>query len=373
MMNKHFCFSSLVKTLKKTTRNISISDEEFLRSFVEGYIEFGRIKDRKGNPVDFDKARTSRLMNNKEDIPSAFRRVLEVEGVEEGLIDSMAYFVENTLDKNKEGQTRANVVDLINNANNIDSSCKKQLLEKQNEILHLIVAALLEAIKIDNRIGQEKLKIWKENQNEFCLICGDITKYWFPRKSKEKRIVVIPVETSFQTQISTTISDNPFPLVSENTLHGKWIAAWKHGQNTVEDLNSRIHKSLIAQGIDSSNGKFPIGTISIVEKGNTKFFLTAISEFDEYNMAHSNQDNIAKAIMNILKTYDRSGQGYSLYMSLIGTGRSRTKMKTIEAWMLIKEIVLSNSECIQGNINMVVLQDAFEEICRTELEVCRNV
>ena len=48
------------------------------------------------------------------------------------------------------------------------------------------------------------------------IIYGDILKIAFPKKDRGKKIVVIPVNTCFDTVVGQG-------LVSQNTIHGKWI------------------------------------------------------------------------------------------------------------------------------------------------------
>ena len=360
-MKKDFCLASLVKTLKMTARNSNISDEEFLRSFIEGYVKFANIKDRNGNPLDWNKTYTSLLLNNKVDVPRSLREGLEKYGLEEGLIVEMEYFIENILDNDRKEDTVDNLRMLISTANNLDAK-KKELLTHRMPLQLLIAKSLIEAIKTNNAIQSHKINIWKENHNEFNLLSDDIIKIGFSRRTKERCIVAVPVETTFETHVSTSISSELLPLISENTLHGKWIKAWDSGEDSLEKLENSIKSNLKLQGLKASEGHYPIGSIAIVEKGNTTFFLLAISKFDDNNITRSSQEYISSSIVKLLEMYDRNGQGYSLYMPLIGTGRSRTRMTNLEAWELIKQVIVSNKHLIQGNINLVVEPDVYELI-----------
>ena len=53
------------------------------------------------------------------------------------------------------------------------------------------------------------------------------------------------------------------------------------------------------------------------------FILLALSEFDENNKAQSSKDEVIKSLRSLLEFYDVNGQGYQMYITLMGTGRSR--------------------------------------------------
>lgn len=70
--------------------------------------------------------------------------------------------------------------------------------------------------------------------------------------------------------------------------------------------------------------QYPIGTVSVLDFENTSFFLCAISTLDDNNVAHSDGECIKRALEQLIKVYNQVGQGYPMYLPLLGTGRSRT-------------------------------------------------
>lgn len=369
-----FTFGSLVKTLKKTASNTSQSDELFLNAIVdainEACSELGT-----GCQPEIDKTRTSRLLNNKDEIPRAMKKPLEIDGFEYALEDAIGYFAETILDSKREETTKKNIAELINNGLP-DENVQSYLLSDSENMTLFITRAIIESLKVNNKIDDRKYILWNNAENSISVIEGDIVKYGFAKRSKRKRIIVVPVETTFETHVSSQISQEQYPLISENTLHGKWIIAWQSSGQPVDVLKKQIAFSLNQQGLCEGKDvlklgksrKYPIGTIAVVEHNSAIFYLTAISELDEKNVAHSDAENIRLAIKKVLLMYNERGQGYPLYIPLVGTGRSRTGMTYQESLEFIRTTLLENKHLIYGNVNIVIQPNAIKELNIDEIK-----
>ena len=114
-----------------------------------------------------------------------------------------------------------------------------------------------------------------------------------------------------------------------------------------------------------TNGRYPLGTIATIENDSTIFYLMAISEFDENNNALSTKDEIIHCIDELSTFYDRCGDGYDLYIPLMGTGKSRAALSLQESYDIIVDSYKNNRERIQGNIYIVIHKD-FEKHVNTE-------
>ena len=62
-------------------------------------------------------------------------------------------------------------------------------------------------------------------------------KVAFPRRNKKNRIVVIPVNTSFDTIVDEDITSVDKPLISPISLHGQWIKRILKSSKTLEQLD----------------------------------------------------------------------------------------------------------------------------------------
>ncbi|HHX68625.1 MAG TPA: hypothetical protein GX708_11300 [Gallicola sp.] len=213
----------------------------------------------------------------------------------------------------------------------------------------------------------KKNRIWSNGKNKVFASYGDIIKYGFMTKEKNKKIVVIPVNDTFDTIIEKGGETVINPLVSLNTIHGKWIDIFcnKNSCSNI-DLNLRIqenlklHKQKPIKTLDENEKprgnreKYELGTVAIIESGNTIFYLLAISEFNEKNNAQSDKIKIRKAVEMLIEFYDQNGQGYPLFMPLFGTGSSRAKLSHKQSLKIIKSSIFAFEEKINGQINVIV-------------------
>lgn len=90
--------------------------------------------------------------------------------------------------------------------------------------------------------------------------------------------------------------------------------------------------------------------------------MIACSKFDKNNQAHSSRQEIIESVASLLKYYDLRGQGYKLYLPLIGTGRSRVNLSNRESYELIIDTLIKNENYIHGEILMTLLPDVYEII-----------
>lgn len=367
-----FTMSAYIKTLKKAAINENISDEEFVRELFNPLIEAGNVKDKNGSQLDLDKTRVSRLLAGKDDVPGAMRKALSIYNIEDSLEDGFDCFVNDILDENKIPTVVDSVSDMIQADSTMNEKTKSKLLGMKNDKVYYLIHTFIEAVKIDNREKTENRVIWQKGNNSIEVIGGDLFKFGFGNRSiKKKNIVCIPVNTTFETKVTTKTEQEQKPLVSENTLHGKWLKRWVEAGNTIKELDKRIADNINLQGLESvgkapaENGKilcYPIGSIVNVETENAIYYLLAISDFDKNNNARSEREKIKTALEKLLEFYDCKGQGYDLYLPLIGTGRSRAGLSHQESFDLIKEVLLNNEGLIQGHIIIDVESSVLEKL-----------
>lgn len=367
-----FTMSAYIKALKRAAINENISDEEFVRELFNSLIEAGNVKDKNGSPLDLDKTRVSRLLAGKDDVPSAMRKALTIYNIDDSLEDGFDYFVTDVLDENK----ISTALDLISNIIEADTTVKDEIKSKLNEMkkdkVYYLIYTFIEAVKIDNRERSEKQIIWQKGNNSVEVIGGDLFRFGFGNRSiKKKNIVCIPVNTTFETKVTTKTEQEPKPLVSENTLHGKWLCHWVEAGNTIKELDKRIEDNIKLQELKpvgeapAGNGKklcYPIGSVVNVEIKNAVYYLLAISDFDKNNNARSEKEKIKAALEKLLEFYDCKGQGYDLYIPLMGTGRSRAGLSHQESFDLIKEVLRKNEGLIQGHIMIIAEPKVLEEL-----------
>ena len=213
----------------------------------------------------------------------------------------------------------------------------------------------------------KKRRIWSKNSGSIIVRYGDLLKIAFKKnnccKSKDKKFVVIPVNTHFDVLVQEP-SDNPHPLVSSKTLHGRWLKKYFQETNkSPEELQSDIYSYL--DGLNEkyemdeihSGGKrkYEIGT-SVIIKGisNVDYILLAISEFNQYNNAKSTKNQLIQSVKRLVNFVNCHCQGYECYVPLMGTGLSRSNLDHKKSLHTIVSTMDLYNEDVISPINVVI-------------------
>lgn len=238
----------------------------------------------------------------------------------------------------------------------LDNPCEKSIAL----IIPILFAGLIAIIRT---CTFKKNTIVDETQLSVILRYGNLWKYGFPRFCKKKRIVVVNVNTAFDT-----IVDPPEvhkPLVSASTVHGQWIEQMVKRGVSLDKLNIEIKKSLDEQRIvpsavlnkDRGNADiYPRGTIALYQYNNTTFYLLALSEFDEKNNAQNSQEELRKTILKLIEFIGHYSQGYDVYIPVMGSGNSRTGIDDQTALELLSSNLKLNRNDLRGKISVVVYE-----------------
>lgn len=177
---------------------------------------------------------------------------------------------------------------------------------------------------------------------------------------------VIPVNSCFDTIVDEDISSCSKPLVSPNSLHGRWIKAMVNNGFTmiliVKYINVWKMQKLVPKRIisdeDKERGKkevYDLGTVAMIRgKNNSTFLLLAISEFDKDNIAHTSVDDLEWCIKSLVNFYDQHGQGHRLVIPLMGTNLSRAGLSHNDSLRVIKSLFQLYGDKIHGEIDVVI-------------------
>lgn len=238
----------------------------------------------------------------------------------------------------------------------LDSPCKK--------CIALIIPVLLAGIiAVFRTCTFKKNKIVDETQLSIILRYGNLWEYGFPKFSKRERIVVVNVNTAFDTIVDPPGVYNP--LVSARTIHGQWIEQMKKHGVDHEELDRMIKKSLDEQSImptsvltkDRGNENiYPKGTVAFYRYEKTTFYLLALSEFDENNNAQNTLEELRDTILKLIEYISNYSQGYDVYIPVMGSGNSRTGIDDQTALELLSSNLKLNRSTLRGKINVVVYE-----------------
>ena len=216
--------------------------------------------------------------------------------------------------------------------------------------------------------------IWKNGSGEISIEYNDLFKIAGNVKHRsDKYILAIPVNDAFDIIVDENISNVEYPLVSSNTLHGLWLKYMYRVGSSKEDIEKKIELSLkniipvneyTRQEKTRGNLKsYSIGTVaSVSDLNGVNYYLLSISKFDFHNTAHSSPSNIQLAVNRLIEYYNVHGQGYDLYIPVMGAGLSRSDLTKKEALQVIKSTLLANQKNIYGKIHIVIYEKDKNEI-----------
>lgn len=243
----------------------------------------------------------------------------------------------------------------------ITSKCVRLLILIIILIVSMVTAVLILLFKRSNIL-------WEKGDRKIKIIYGDILKIAFPKKDRGKKIVVIPVNTCFDTIVG-------HGLVSENTLHGKWINGMEKRGTTIAKIDKEIEQNINEQGLEAlgvysasqkPKGKkpwFSQGTVlSINGELGLTYYLLALSEFDENLNAQCSKEEFVGCIQSLIAFYDKNGQGSPIYLPLMGTGLSRANIYPEESLSILANMLKLNRDKLHGEVNIVVFNKQSNEV-----------
>lgn len=242
----------------------------------------------------------------------------------------------------------------------------KELWQKSLIFIVVITAGFAISI-IWFLVFRKKKQLWSNGQNKVTALYGDLFSIAFKKKNNQKKIIVIPVNDTFETIVDEPTGKVAKPLVSSSTIHGMWIKKMVSNGIDIESLDKKIANNLKLRNItpvkkyskkDKPRGKlesYELGTIAIVDgPNNVEFYLVAISEFDIDNCAQSSPQVIRNCIDAIIKIHKETGQGKECYIPIIGTGQSKAHLSHSQSFEIIKSSIIINESSINGSINIVI-------------------
>lgn len=349
-----------IKWLKPYCKRKRISDEEFVNELISPLVCAENILDKEGKDLYLDKSRVSNILNHKDDVPEALRKAAIKKGIENKISDDFKYFYKNQIATSRDKELLDEFTSYIKN-DSISDKEKKAILS--DDPCTLLLKLFLSTIKEDNKAASpENMIVWRRGKSYIKIAEGDLFKKGFDKRNKNNRIVVIPVNTSFETRLTADIEKEVNPLVSRETIHGEFLNRLYIKQLSPAQISKRIRMNLEKNYAIQKDSNYPIGTIATLKFDNTLFFLVAVSKFDKKNVARSTKKDIEVAVEKLAQYYDEKGQGYDIFIPLMGTGLSRANLENQESYDIIKNTLLNNKDKLQGKINIVILPDVIDEI-----------
>ena len=378
-----FCLGTLLKTIKKYEKNPAKAQITFTNEILGCLQEACDIY-----AADFTNSDVSKIFSCKRNVPDCLKVNIKKKGVCEKLASNLCLYIEKNLIADLHEELESKIMQLCNKTNRsqlavyekLKSFTKNQTVSTKNfnketlKLSNFLALAFVEAIQLPNKVSIDYL-VCKLANSELLVHSGDIFEFAFNRSSKKINIVVIPVNTGFYTHVSKKFEGYTMQAVSINTLHGEWIERMLKRSNTKkktdnkwieyneEILRERILSDLTARGVQSKNAdEFPIGTVAVIEEESTIFYLLASSKFDKNNNAHATKTEIEETLNALVRFYDQNGQGFDIYLPLVGTGMSRAGFSEQESFNKICEIFNPENNSYVGKVTIVILPEVSESL-----------
>lgn len=217
--------------------------------------------------------------------------------------------------------------------------------------------------------------IWSNGTGSVNVVYGDIIKIAFKDKEARNKVIVIPVNTSFDIIVDSNITSVNKPLVSPQSIHGQWIKALiseglteseihKMVQDAIQKRDLRIQRKCSVEEKERGNlNCYDRGSLVFVShRSKTTFMLVALADFDDCNKGQCTEEEFIKVIMNIIDAYNDCAQGYDIYIPLMGTGFSRVSLSNKESLQKIKACIEICKRKIHGTVNIVIFKNDMDKV-----------
>lgn len=185
---------------------------------------------------------------------------------------------------------------------------------------------------------------------------GTTIKVQFGDLFKCEGMIAIGVNDYFDTEIENGI-------ISPTSLHGMFIK--KVVGTEMGKFEAFLHNELPSENGCKNDSrqrgkkvKYPVGTTVVYSQGKNGYLLTAISEMNEKNEAHSNMALITSSTFEMLRKARSCCNGKPLFMPLWGTGLSRTNMRPKHVLMNLLTAIYyeAKQSKITNNITIVIYE-----------------
>lgn len=347
--------ATLVMAVRPHAKNPAVSNEALINSLLSPYVKAGDVRNKYGDEYSLDKQAVSRLMNGKTDVPRALRGALERACIETETTENMRVALLDLVSPWEYGMLETQILNLME-----EGDPRRKALEAQrNDAAEFLSLALLQAIRAEN-VPRDRVLLWHEGSGSLTLRAGDLLDFGFRNRRRNRNIIVVPVDTTFETRVSSPGDAATVMRVSRASVHGQWLERMKSSGVRRYDIQRRLSRSLTRKaGSPDPAGRYPRGTVAEYVTERAVYYLVALSEFDECGRAVCSSDDVACVLRGLASYYDRRGQGSPLYLPLVGVGLSGALASEEESLKLIR-VAFTSGECFaRGAVTIVAQREVF--------------
>lgn len=237
---------------------------------------------------------------------------------------------------------------LFVNWDQTDEKCKYVVLAILIAVLLLIFVGMtlfmLYRVKVELNVNGTNVKVR----------VGDVLS------ADSQAIKVIHCNEYFDTELGD--------IISENTLHGKYLKKYYTNVADLNDLDSRIAQTLQNGRVDKSRKsgkqtKYKLGEL-FVDKNN--FVLLAFSRFDADNRAFIDPGDYWNCLVNMWENLDKIYAGNKIVLTVFGVGMTRFGNHERLNVQFALEMMLMSLRLVRksfkGGIEILLSQEAIKQV-----------
>lgn len=193
---------------------------------------------------------------------------------------------------------------------------------------------------------------------------GNVLEIKKEKKEESKPVIVIPVNSSFDTVVEDdqSIVDR---IVEGTSIHGQWLKKYGPDKKSINKIDNEISKYIQDKKMAPINcltnkrGKkeiYKLGSHVFIERDDYSFLLFALTEFDEHNKVIKKDADIFADLMKILIDITDECPGKHVYIPVMGTKIALFGLNELSAFEYIKNAVLNKKNSLRATISIVIFE-----------------
>lgn len=199
---------------------------------------------------------------------------------------------------------------------------------------------------------------------------GNVLEIKNDKKEKSKPVIVIPVNSSFDT----IVEDDPSVvdrIVEGSSIHGQWLKKYGPDQKSIDKIDSDISKYIDDKNmvpikhLATKRGKkdiYLLGSHVYVEREDYSFLLFALTEFDEHNKVIKKDADVFADLMKELMDITDECAGKHVYIPVMGTRIALFGLNELSAFEYIKNATLNKKNSLRTSVSIVIFEDNRDKV-----------
>lgn len=201
-------------------------------------------------------------------------------------------------------------------------------------------------------------------------IYGNILEIKKEKKEGSKPVIVIPVNSSFDTVVEDdqSIVDR---IVEGSSIHGQWLKKYGPDQKSINKIDKDISKYIEDKKmipidyLANKRGKkevYKLGSHVYVERDDYSFLLFALTEFDEHNKVVKKDADVFADLMKELMDITDECAGKHVYIPVMGTKIALFGLNELSSFEYIKNAALNKKNSLRATISIVIFEDNRDKV-----------